>query len=149
MSHDYCCLQIRVWHGDSITVAKAFHEEPSETVDLTEYAGLLRLLIFAETQPDLLSALVEQGIAFDGSFSNGFEYPGQIFASIDGVFRAIDQPYGVVTIPIDLATLQIDQEALADLRAYRELAEQVERHFRAITRSGDPSRRIGTPQEVK
>jgi hypothetical protein len=135
MGDDTCSVILRIWHEDSLAVARAFREEPDATESLDDDdSGLLRLLVYEETVPDPLRQLAEQRVAFDGRCSNRFHAPGQLFASLDGEFRAIDHPYGVVTVPTDLETLSVDQEALAALRAYRELADRVGEHFRALTR---------------
>jgi hypothetical protein len=140
---DTCSVILRIWHEDTLVVTRAFREEPDATEPLEDDdSDLLRLLVYEETVPDHLRQLVEQRIAFDGRCSNRFHLPGQLFASLDGEFRAIDHPYCVVTVPIDLETLTVDQEALAALRAYRELADRVDEHFRALTH-GSPAKATG------
>lgn len=135
MGDDTCSVILRIFHKDSAAVTRAFRAEPDTTETLEDDgSGLLRLLVYEETTPDPLSQLIEERVAFDGRCSNRFHSPGQLFASLDGEFRAIDHPYCVVTVPIDLATMSIDQDALAALRAYRELAARVDTHFQALTR---------------
>jgi hypothetical protein len=129
MSGDTCSLTIRVRRDDAAAVVNAFGARPDEIDDLLP---TMQLLIFDETEPDEpLAHLVQRKVTFDGSFSNGFTYPGQRFASIGGVFCAVDCPYEVLSVPIDLATLTVDAEALATLRAYRELQARVDEHFEA------------------
>ena len=134
MGDDTCSVILRIFHKDSAAVTRAFRAEPDRTETLEDdSSGLLRLLVYEETTPDPLSQLIEERVAFDGRCSNRFHSPGQLFASLDGEFRAIDHPYCVVTVPIDLATMSIDQGVLAALRAYRELAARVHTHFQALT----------------
>ena len=141
MGDDTCSVILRILHEDFAAVTRAFREEPDATETLEDDdSGLLRLLVYEETTPDPLSRLSEQRVAFDGRCSNRFHSPGRLFASLDGQFRAIDHPYCVVTVPIDLETLTVDQDALAALRAYRELAARVDQHFQALTQVTEQTR---------
>jgi hypothetical protein len=121
---DPCVVRIRVRRFDAPAAVSAFGTEPAEA-----HAGLddrTRALVFRDVAPDLpLAELTARRVVFDGEHSAGLTYPGRLFASQHGEFKAVDRPYSVVSVPIDLDTLTVDPDALGALRAYRDLADRV------------------------
>jgi hypothetical protein len=126
---DPCVVTIRVRRTDVAAATAAFGREPAESHD-TGRDGGARTLVFHEVHPDRpLAELTARRLVFDGEHSSGLTYPGRLFASQHGEFRAVDQPYSVISVPIDLDTLTVDPDALSAIRAYKHLADQVRGAF--------------------
>jgi hypothetical protein len=126
---DPCVVRIRVRGTDVPAATAAFGMEPAESHD-TGRDGLARTLVFLDVHPDRpLGELTVRRLVFDGEHSAGSAYPGRLFASQGGEFRAVDQLDSVVSVPIDVDTLRVDPDALQALRAYRQLADRVRAAF--------------------